>query len=304
MWYKLAIVVLFLSVLSSLRAFSQELDCQISVTSQQVEGTDKRAFEALQQALYEFVNNRKWSSYDFRIEEKIEGTIMITVNERISSDEYKATLNLVLRRPVFNTSYNSPLLNLVDKDFTFKYVESQPLDFSDNTFTSNLTSVIAFYVYMFIAVDMDSFTPYGGTPFYEKAQGIVNAAQNAQEVGWKGFESQKNRFWLVENFTNSSNAAIREFYYKYHRQGLDLMYDKVDQGRTAITESMNYLQTLYNAKPGLYGLQLIFDAKRDEFVNIYSDQKVPPMEKTQVVNILKEIDPANGSKYQTILSGK
>lgn len=304
MRYKLGLIIFFLVTVVSFRVHAQELDCQVSVTSQQVEGSDKRVFEALQQALFEFVNNRKWTNYDFKIEERIECTILVTVSDRIGTDEFKATLNIVLRRPVFNSAYNTPLLNLVDKDFTFRYVEYQPLDFQENSFTSNLTSTIAFYVYMILAVDMDSFIPYGGTPFFEKAQTIVTAAQNAQEPGWKGFESQKNRFWLIENFTNPSNSALREFLYKYHRQGLDLMYEKTDQGRAAITESLSYLQTLYNAKPGLYGLQLMFDAKRDEFVNIYSDQKVPPMEKTQVVNILKEIDPANGSKYQTILSGR
>jgi hypothetical protein len=291
-------------VLFSLRGTAQELECQISVTSQQIESSDKRVFESLQQAMFEFINNRKWTNYDFRVEERIECTIMLTVNEKIGSDEYRGTLNLVLRRPVYNTAYNSPLLNLVDKDFTFRYVEYQPLDFNENTFLSNLTSTMAFYIFMFLAVDMDSFSPNGGTPFYEKAQLIVTAAQNAQESGWKGYESQKNRFWMIENFTNPSNSALREFLYKYHRQGLDMMYEKTDQGRAAITESLSYLMTLYNAKPGLYGLQIILDAKRDEFVNIYSDDKVPPMEKTQVVNILKEIDPANGSKYQTILTGK
>ncbi len=298
------IILLLLLFVITMRMSAQELDCQISVTSPQLEGTDKRVFESMQQSMYEFINNRKWTNFNFRVEERIECTILLTVNDRLGSDEFRGTLNLVLRRPVFNTAYNTPLLNTVDKDFTFRFVEFQPLDFSENTYTSNLTSTLAFYIYMFLGMNFDSYAPLGGTPYYEKAQSIVTAAQNAPESGWKGFESQKNRFWFVENFLNPSNAGLRDFMYKYHRQGLDVMYEKVDLGRSAITESMNYLQALYNAKPGLYGLQLILDAKRDEFVNIYSDQRVPPMEKTQVVNILKEIDPANGSKYQTILSGK
>jgi hypothetical protein len=298
-------IILFLAfILTSVYLNAQELQCQVSVSSQQIPGTDKRVFESLQSALYEFMNNRKWTTYNFRSEEKIECTILINITERLSTDEFRGTINLVLRRPVLNTAYNSPLLNTIDKDFQFKYVEFQPLDFNENSFTSNLTSVLAYYAYIYLAVYFDSFAPDGGTPFFNKAQDIVNAAQNAQEAGWKGFESQRNRYWLVENFLNPSNAGIRDFYYKFHHLGLDLMYEKVDGGRAAITESIDYLKTVYDAKPDLYALQLITDAKRDEFINIFSDQRVPPLEKTNVVNILKEIDPANGSKYQVILNGK
>jgi hypothetical protein len=221
----------------------------------------------------------------------------------MGTDDFKGTLNLVLRRPVYNSAYNSVLLNWVDKDFQFRYVEFQPLDWAEGNYSSNLTSTLAFYSYMFLGLYFDSFSQYGGGPFFDKAQNIVNAAQNAPETGWKGYESQKNRFWLVENYLNPANSELRNFNYRFHRLGLDQMYEKVDQGRNEITESIDLLRTMYNAKPGLFALQLILDAKRDEFVNIYSDQRVAPLEKTNVVNILKEIDPANGSKYQTILSG-
>jgi len=288
----------------SLSLIAQELECQVSISSQQIPGTDKRVFESLQTALYEFINNRKWTNYTFRSEEKIECTMLITVTERVGADEFKGTINLVLRRPVLNSAYNSVLLNTIDKDFQFRYVEFQPLDFSDNSFTSNLTSVVAYYAYIYLGLYFDSFSQNGGTDLFNKAQDIVNAAQNATETGWKGFESQKNRYWLVQNYLNPSNSAIRDFYYKFHRLGLDVMYEKLDAGRSAITESLDDLKTMYDAKPDLYALQLILDAKRDEFINIYSDQRVPPMEKTNVVNLLKEIDPANGSKYQVILTGK
>ena len=298
------ILILLSIILASLSSFSQELDCQISVTSPQLTGTDKRVFETLQTAMYEFMNNRKWTSYNFKMEERIECTMLLTVNDRLGSDDFKGTLNLVLRRPILNSAYNSVLLNWIDKEFTFKYVEFQPLDFTDGAFSSNLTSVMAYYAYVFLGLYFDSFSDNGGSVYYNKAQSIVSAAQNAVEPGWKGFESQKNRFWLVENFLDPANSELRDFTYRFHRLGLDQMYDKVEQGRSAITESLDLLKTMYAKQPGLFGLQLILDAKRDEFVNIYSDQRVPPMEKTSVVNILKEIDPANGSKYQTILSGK
>jgi hypothetical protein len=298
------ILILLAIFLVSARSFSQELDCQISVTSPQISGTDKRVFESMQTAMYEFINNRKWTNYNFRMEERIECTILLTITDRMGTDDFKGNLNLVLRRPIYNSAYNSVLLNWIEKDFQFRYIEFQPLDFSEGTYTSNLTSTLAYYAYMFLGLYFDSFSQYGGGPFFEKAQNIVNAAQNAPEPGWKGYESQKNKFWLVENYLNPGNSVLRDFSYRFHRLGLDQMYEKVDQGRTEVTESLEYLKTMYNAKPGLFALQLIMDAKRDEFVNIYSDQRVPPMEKTNVVNILKEVDPANGGKYQAILSGK
>jgi hypothetical protein len=269
-----------------------------------LEGTDKRIFETLQTAIYEFMNNRKWSNYNFRIEEKIECTILLTVNDRMSGDEFRGTLNLVLRRPVYNSAYNTIILNRVDREFTFRYVEFQSLDYSDGVYSSNLTSTLAFYTYMFLGFYFDSFSLYGGTAFFERAQEIVNTAQGAQETGWKAFEGDKNKFWLVENVLNPSNAGLREFAYKFHRLGMDQMYERVDIGRNSVTESLELLRKISNSKPGLFLLQLTLDAKKDEFVNIYSDQRVPPMEKNNVVNLLKEIDPANSSKYQTILEGK
>jgi hypothetical protein len=238
------------------------------------------------------------------MEERIECSILLTINERLGSDEYRGPLNVVLRRPVLNSAYNTVLLNYIDKNIQFRYVEYQPLDYSDGSYSSNLTSIFAFYSYMFLGLYFDSFSPDAGSPFYEKAQSVVNAAQNAQESGWKAFESTRNRFWMVENMQNSGNASLREFLYQFNRLGLDAMYEKLDQGRNTITESLEMLRKMYNAKPDLFMLALILDTKRDELVNIYADQRVPPMDKTNVVNLLKEIDPANGSKYQAILESK
>jgi hypothetical protein len=299
---KVFLVLSLIFVIFKLNA--QEFDCQISVTAQKLEGTDKRIFETLQSAMYEFLNSHKWSNYNFQMEERIECSMLLTINDRLGTDEFKGNLNIVLRRPVLNTSYNTILLNYIDKDFQFKYSEFQPLDYSDGQFTSNLTSILAFYSYMMFGLYFDSFSPNGGSQFYEKAQNVVITAQNAQETGWKAYEGQKNRFWMVENIQNPANSELRDFLYKFNRLGLDVMYDKLEQGRGAITESLEYLQKIYNAKPDLFLMQLIMDTKRDELVNIYSDPRVPPVEKTNVVNLLKEIDPANGSKYQAILEAK
>lgn len=293
--------LLFLLLLSAFSQGirSQELDCQISVATRQVEGTDRQIFNTLQTALYEFVNNRRWSSYTFTIEERIECTLMINITERVSTDEFKATVNVVLRRPIYKASYNSVLLNHIDNDFQFKYVELQPLDFQDNSFVSELTSVIGYYAYIFMGLDFDSFAPNGGTPFYEKAQNIVNLGQSSSYSGWKAFEGTKNRYWLVENLTNSAYSKLREFLYQYHRQGLDVMSENVEGGRAAISESLKLLQQANRDKPGSFLFQLIMDAKRDEIINIFSG--APDNEKVIAVNILTEMDPANTSKYQKIL---
>jgi hypothetical protein len=282
-----------------MQVFAQEIYCDVQINTQQVEGTDKKVFETLRTAVFEFVNNRNWTSYNYSIEERIECTILINVSARLSSDEFQADLNMALKRPIYNSAYNSTTLNYVDKDFKFTYVEYQPLDFIENTFTSNLTSVLAFYVYFFIGMDFDSYNLYGGTPFFEKAENIVNAAQSSGASGWKSFESQKNRFWLVENMMNPSYVQLRKFMYEYHRLGLDVMYGDANKGRAAILKSMDYLEQVKDGWPNLFILQLFMDAKGDEIINVFSEGSAT--EKTRALNILKKLDPANSSRYEDMM---
>jgi hypothetical protein len=291
--------LIIIALVSSFSALAQEFNCTISVSTPQIEGTDRRIYQTLQTSLYEFINQRKWTNYDFKVEERIECTMMITVQDRISTDEFRGTINVQLRRPIYKTSYNSVLLNYIDKDFTFRYVEQETLEFQENSYTSNLTSVIAFYCYIMLGLDFDSYSPNGGTVYYEKAQSIVNSAQSAQERGWKAFESLKNRYWLAENLLNSAYSPIRQFLYSYHRMGLDQMSENVEMGRTEITQSIEFLRRASREKPGLFLLQLMMDAKRDEIINVYS--QASPMDKTKAVNTLKEIDPANSAKYDKIM---
>jgi len=221
---------------------------------------------------------------------------MINITERPSSDHFKAKVNVVLQRPVYKTSYNTNLLNLVDNDFDFKYVEFEPLDYSDDAFTSNLTSMVAYYLYIMLGFDADSFSKYGGTPYFEKARAVVNAAQNTPERGWKAYENQKNRYWLIENILNSTYSPFREGMYSYHRTGLDLMSENIDLGRVGINDCIENVQRVNREKTGLYIVQLFVNAKRDELINVYT--QAAPMDKTKAINILKEIDPANSSRYQ------
>lgn len=298
MFKKLLLTIFSLLLLVS-AVQSQEFLVSIRVSTPTIEGTDRRAFDALQSSLYEFMNNRKWTNVNIKNLERIEATMVITLRERVSSDEYKGTLNVVLQRPIFKTSYNSVQLNFVDETFQMRYLEHQSLDFIENSFTSNLTSTLAFYAYIFLGLDFDSFSLFGGEAFYQAAENIVNSAQNADERGWKAFDGNRNRYWMVENLRNPSYRMLRQFVYEYHRLGLDRMSDNPDEGRAAIAEAMNYLEQAYRANSNLFLLQLILDAKRDEFINVFS--KGSPQEKTRVANILREIDPANSTKYDKIL---
>jgi hypothetical protein len=278
---------------------AQELNCTIQVLSPQLQGSDKKIFETLQQSLFEFINNRKWTNNEFLNQERIECTFAITVSERLSGDEFKASLQIQIRRPIYKTSYYSPLFSFNDPDFVFKYAEYQPLEFNENTYQSNLTSTIAFYANMIIAIDYDSFSPDGGTPYYQKAQTIANNAQNASERGWKAFESTKNRYWLAENFQNETYQPMRNALYQYHRKGLDVMSDKLDEGRAAIKESLTSLKKISDIRPNTFLMQLFFNTKVDEIVNVLS--KDFPDEKNKMVNVLNEMDPANSNRYQSIL---
>jgi hypothetical protein len=279
---------------------AQEFNASVQVSAPQIQQTNREKFNELRKGLYEFVNDRHWTQYSYTIDERIECTIGITILEELSSDEFRGRINLVLKRPVYGTSYNSTVLNYIDEDFQFQWQEGQAIDFNESSFSSNLTATIAFYIYIFLGMDYDSFQSMGGSPYFDKAQAIVNMAQGARESGWKAFESMKNRYWLAENFTNSSYSNVRKAMYQYYRHGLDLMYDNVEKGRQGAMEALELLQRAHREKPRLFIMQLIMEAKRDEFINIFSG--AAPMDKTKAVNILKEIDPSHANDYQKIIS--
>ena len=280
--------------------FAQELNCQIQVLSQQIPGSDKHVFTILQTALFEFMNNRKWTNETFKTQEKIDCSILINLTEQISTDEFKGTIQIQSRRPVFKSSYNSVLLNYNDNDFQFKYIENQALDFSDNTYTSELTSIMAYYAYLIIGLDYDSFSLNGGTPYLQKSLAIVNNAQNSNYKGWKAFDGEKNRYWIINNLLDAPFVSLRECYYNYHRTGLDQMADNKESGRAAILESIVNLKKVHESKPLSFSLQLFFSTKSDEIINIFSGAFSD--EKSKIVNILNEIDPTNSNKYQKIIA--
>jgi len=282
--------------------YGQELNCMVQVNSSQVQTSDKTVFEQLQMDVFEFMNSRKWTGYSFQQSERIECNILINVSGWDNIENFTATIQVQARRPVFNSSYNTVMLNHLDRDFTFKYMTGTPIEFIENTFTTNLASVLAFYAYLIIGLDFDSFSPFGGNEFYEKAQAIVNTTQNAPDKGWKSFENQRNRYWMVENLLNASYSDLRTGIYQYHRTGLDLLADETSAGRQSITDAMTNIQKVYRQRPGLFFITLFMTAKSDELVNVFTP--APPAEKMRIVSILKNLDPANSSKYNEILTNQ
>jgi hypothetical protein len=295
---KKSVILLVTTFLVASGISGQEFRCNISVSAQRIRSTNLTLFETMQTDLYEFMNNRKWTDHVFGIDERIECNIFINLTEQIAADEFKGTIQVQLRRPVFGSTYESTLLNIADNDFHCRYVEFQPLEFNETSNRDNLTNILAYYAYIILGFDYDSFSPEGGTPFFEKAQAIVNNSQNAREKGWKAFESERNRYWLIENILNKSYSGFRDCIYKYHRTGLDLMSERVEEGRANIAESLRSIQQVFRRRPSIYILQIFFDAKVDELVNIFSNSY--PDERNRVLIILNEVDPSNGSKYEKI----
>lgn len=299
--YSLVTVLLFYCI----TAGAQELYCNVQVTAQKIQGSNRQVFITMQRAVYEFMNNTVWTNMVVSYAERIDCNILINLTDQLSADEFRGTIQVQLRRPVYNTTYNTTMLNFIDNSFQFRYVEFEPLEFDPNAHRSNLVSVLAYYAYIIIGMDCDSFAPESGTEFFQMAEKIVSNAQNAPEPGWKPYDGSRNRnrYWLVKNILDKEYEGVRQFIYDYHINGLDRMESRVTEARTNIVESLRTLQSVYRSKPDpfLYYLQLVLEAKSDEFVNIFTESF--PEEKSRVIQILDEIDPANKAKYEKISAG-
>ena len=294
---KKIIISLFLLV-AVFHLFAQDFRCAISLNSQKISGTNYEKFNNLQQELYKFVNDRKWCQYTLKMDERLECSILINLDNQ-SGDVYKGSMTLQLQRPVFKSSYKTTVLNFQDKSVQFNYVDGDPLEYAEGSALSQLTSLVAFYLNFFLAVDFDTFSPNGGAPYFSKCQDILNLNQSAVELGWKSFETgQNNRYWLMENFTNSSYSKFHEFLYQYHRLGLDVMSETPDVGRAAILESLRLLQQVNQQKMAMYLMTIFTQTKQQEIINVFKEGT--PTEKQQVIQIMKQIDPSNGTKYDAI----
>lgn len=275
----------------------------MQVSGQRIQGSNREVFQTMQKELYEFVNNTVWTNHVYSYSERIDCNILINLTEQLSADEFRGTIQINARRPVYNTTYNTTMLNFVDNSFQFRYVEFEPLEFDPSVHRSNLTSVLAYYVYLILGFDYDSFSPMGGTEYFEMAERIVSNAQNAPVPGWKPYDGSRNRnrYWLINNVLSSEYSNVRQFVYEYHVNGLDKLESSIAESRTGMVETLRLLQEVYRRRPDpfMYYLMIVMEAKSDEVINVFSDAF--PEEKSRIIEILTEIDPANKSKYEKIM---
>jgi hypothetical protein len=279
-------------------AFSQEFKISVSVSTV-IQGTDRQIYENLQNLLNDFVNSRKWTNYNYQMQEKIEGNITLTIKQRPSQDFFQGDLSIQLRRPVYNSSYFTTILNTIEQDFAFKYQEGESLEYDQNTYYNNLVSTVSFYLYYFLALDGDSFAQGGGIPYFQICQNIVNASQRSGQSGWKSFENQKNKYWICENYNNATYRKMHDVWYQYHLLGMDLLAgDNQAEARNNILLALENLQKVNREKSQLICVQQFVDAKADEIVSIFKN--APANEQDRVITIMKEINPANTTKYEQI----
>ncbi len=297
--------LLFLFVsLHTLNGSAQELRGRVSVISSRVgNNVDKKVFQTLQTSLNDFVNSRKWSNDNYTTQEKIDCSFLLNLESTGDPNIYKASLTIQSGRPVFNSSYISPIINYQDNDVIFKYTEFQQLEFSDtrvsgtDPLVSNLTAVIAYWINMVLGFDYDSFSQGGGKPYFQKAQNIVNSAPEGRNInGWKAFDGTRNRYWLAENLTNSRYNIIHDAIYSYYRSGMDKLYNEEAAGRTQILNVLNLLNTFNVENPNTMILQFIFQAKTQEMISIFS--KASPPDKARALELLQKLDVTSATKYQ------
>ncbi|MDX2002559.1 MAG: DUF4835 family protein [Chitinophagales bacterium] len=295
------IVVSILLLLGS-RLFGQELNMQVDVVAQKLTTADPKIFQTFRTTVYEFMNNRKWTSDNFQQNERIDCKMQINITEQLGTNTFRATATIQSSRPVFNSTYQSVILNWADKDWVFDYTEYQPIEFNENVFNTNLGSMLAFYAYAIIGLDYESYSLKGGTPHFLKAQAVMNAVPATlgdKAPGWRPFEGQRNRYWLIENLINPKYDAFRQAFYQYHRQGLDVMYDDLKAGRAQVNQALKKLEGMVRSFPSLMIIQIFYTAKGNEFVTMFT--KASPNEKNDAYQSLIILDPTHAEKYSVLL---
>lgn len=297
------IFLFFLLIVVTSVSHSQ-LRARVSVSSNRVANNiDQKSFQTLQTALNNFVNNTKWSPDNFDANEKIDCSFLLNLESTGDPNVYKASLTIQSGRPVFNSSYISPVINYQDNDVIFKYVEFQQLEFNDarvsgtDALVSNLTAVFAYWIDMILGFDYDSFSPRGGNVYFQKAQNIVNNAPDARNIsGWKPFDGTRNRYWLAENLLNSKYTIFHDAIYNYYRLGMDKLYDQEATARTQVLNVLSMLNTFNTENPNTMILQFFFQAKTQELIQIFS--KAGPADKSKALDLLKRLDVSSATKYE------
>jgi len=296
------ILILLISFLSY-NSFAQELNCEVSIivsSKLQTTSTDLEIIKDMESNIFEFMNNTRWTKDNFEIEERIHCNILITITDKSGSDGFIGKIQIKSTRPVFNTDYTTQVFNHVDQDFNVSYLRNSALLFSKEQYRNNLTSILAFYAYMIIAYDYDTFSLEGGSEYFKIAQTIATIAKSSGDSGWQSSAGKrKNRYWLVDNALQSLFTPLRKASYVYHRKGLDMMYTDMKNSRKEIIESLKLVDKVQRARVGSINVQIFITSKTDELVNLFSQAEMN--EKNTVVNILKRINPTGSSKYQEIL---
>jgi hypothetical protein len=277
---------------------AQEMNCRVQVNSDNIEGTNKEIFNTLSTDLTEFINSRKWTDAIFQNEERINCNFIFTIAET-AGDNYSGDLQIQANRPVFNSSYTTPLFNFKDVNIRFTYSQFDRFEYVDNSFDSNLMSIVAYYVNIILGLNFDSYSRYGGTRYFDKAEAIVALAQSSDDSGWKAFDSEKNRYALISNYQDERLKRLRDINYEYHRLGLDEMSSNVEKGRNKIYSLLPYLSEMNRAKPFSIALQLFAESKRDELVEMFRNST--PKEKKEVYDVLVGILPTQTNRLEDLL---
>lgn len=293
-------VISALCLVIALDGYCQELNCKVTIDYSQVQGTNTTVFKTLENAISEYFNTRKWTQAQFSPNERIDCTLFLTIKS-YEDPHMIGELQIQSTRPVYNSSYNTTVINFKDTKVEFDYQEGEPLVFSENTMESNLTAILNFYAYFILAMDFDTFALNGGDAYFSRDKQVVNMAQSGGEGGWKAFEDTKNRSAVLSAYTDAPVSAIRELYYNYHRKGLDEMSISPEKGRAKITESLEVLNSIYDVSPMTVALSMFKDAKMDELVNIY--YKAPQAERDKVHALLEKIYPTETTRLEMIKKG-
>jgi hypothetical protein len=276
---------------------AQELNCQITIDAQQVNQTNQQIFKTLERSLTDFVNKTQWTNKKFASAERLNCSMIINVSQ-YNSDEFVATIQVQSSRPIYNSSFESPVFNFNDKQFRFIYQEFQPIVYNPNAFTSNLVAVVAYYVYVMLGIDADTFKLRGGSDYYAQAQQIVNLAQTSAFLGWKEADGNRTRWRLLDNMLNNTHKEYRTVMYNYHRVGMDMMADDTRAAKSTVAKSLEIFKALNNRRPNSFLLQTFFDAKAEEIKSVYSGG--PKVDVVQLIETLNRIAPFHADKWEKI----
>ncbi|HRG87724.1 MAG TPA: DUF4835 family protein [Chitinophagales bacterium] len=299
--YRIAFSFLLITVLAHTSSAQGELKCQLTVNAQRVVGVDPSVFQTMQTALSEFMNNKSWTNDQFAPEERIECSMFINIDGSSAQDVYNASITVQLSRPVFNSSYSSPMFNFIDKDCILTYAQNQPLDFNVNQYQSNLTSILGFYAYVLIGLDYETMSKGGGTKYFTMAEQVLNnvPTNSPDSKGWKPFDSQRNRYWLINSLQASKYEQFRVALYEYHFKGMDNFYEKPALARQNILSALDKLSKIARENPNNMLLAVFFQAKSDEVVNVFSGADMT--EKAKALTVLRIADPSNSAKYDKLI---